>query len=105
MPPPARHGWGGRELTPHRLVLDRYPEDFLAGKSAGFRFLAEVVRECMRSGEFRRGDPVATAIRIMALASGLVLMHQTGRFMDDPVLFRKFYRASIRDLLKWLADG
>jgi AcrR family transcriptional regulator len=87
-------------FVPHRLVIDRYPEDFRSGKSVGFRLLVDLVAACMRSGEFRRGDATDTALSLVAHAHGLVVLHQTGRFSDEPDVFRAFYEKSMRELLR-----
>lgn len=87
-------------LTPHRLVIDRYPEDFRSGRSSGFRYLLELVTACMRTGVFRKGDATDTAISLMAHAHGLVVLHLTGRFNDDPVVFAAFYERSMLELLR-----
>lgn len=90
-------------FTPHRLVIDRYPDDFRKGKSPGFRFLVEIITACMRSRHIRRGDATDAALSIVAHMHGLVILHQTGRFRDDDELFRKFYRRSMADLLAGMA--
>jgi AcrR family transcriptional regulator len=85
-------------LDPHRLVLDRYPADFQKGKSIGFRYLTDLVMSCLpRSTTRERATDVA--ITILAQMHGLVILHQTGRFNDDPALFEKFYRESMRDVI------
>jgi AcrR family transcriptional regulator len=90
-------------FTPHRLVIDRYPEDFRKGKSSGFRFLVDLISACMRSGSLSEGDPTDVALSLVAHIHGLVVLHQTGRFNDDDALFREFYRKSMRILLRGLA--
>lgn len=92
-------------FTPHRLVIDRYPEDFRRGKSSGFRFLADLISACMRTGSLAEGDPTDVALSIVAHIHGLVVLHQTGRFNDDPEVFRAFYRQSLQRLLRGLAPG
>lgn len=87
-------------LNPHRLVIDRYPGDFRSGRSSGFRYLQELVTACMRTGVFRKGDATDTAISLMAHAHGLVVLHLTGRFNDDPAMFEPFYARSMRELLR-----
>lgn len=87
-------------LSPHRLVIDRYPEDFRKGRSSGFRFLVELVSACIQRAVFRRGDAVDMALSIVAHAHGLVVLHQTGRFNDDPRVFERFFVRSMRELLR-----
>ena len=90
-------------FTPHRLVIDRYPDDFRKGKSPGFRFLVEVVDACIRAGVLQPGDATDAALSIVAHMHGLVILHQTGRFNDDDALFRKFYRRSMESLLNGMS--
>ena len=90
-------------FAPHRLVIDRYPEDFRKGKSWGFRLLSDLVGACMRSGVIASGDATDTALSIIAHMHGLVILHRTGRFGDDDDLFRDFYRRSMTTLLDGMA--
>jgi AcrR family transcriptional regulator len=90
-------------FTPHRLVIDRYPDDFRQGRSPAFRYLADLVAACMRSGDLRKGDATDTAITLVAHLHGLVILHQTGRFNDDDTLFRAFVARSMAVLMRGLA--
>lgn len=90
-------------FMPHRLVIDRYPDDFRKGKSPGFRFLVDLVSAGMRSGALRRADATDVALSIVAHMHGLVILHQTGRFDDDDAVFRDFYRRSVELLLGGMA--
>ena len=87
-------------LSGHRLRIDRYPDDFKKGRSAGFRFLTDAVSACIRAGELREGDPADMALTLVAHMHGLVILHQTGRFNDDDAVFRTFYAESMRRVLE-----
>ncbi|NOT07447.1 MAG: WHG domain-containing protein, partial [Gemmatimonadales bacterium] len=86
-------------FSPHRLVIDRYPEDFRKGKSTGFRFLAELVRVCLPRARARADLATDAALTIVAHMHGLVILHQTGRFNDDPAVFKRFFGRSMRLVL------
>jgi AcrR family transcriptional regulator len=90
-------------FTPHRLVIDRYPDDFRQGKSPAFRYFVDLVAACMRSGDLRKGDAPDTAITLVAHIHGLVILHQTGRFNDDDALFTTFFHRSMSELLRGLS--
>jgi AcrR family transcriptional regulator len=90
-------------FTPHRLVIDRYPDDFRRGKSPAFRYLVDLVSACMRTGDLRKDDATDTAITLIAHVHGLVILHQTGRFNDDDALFEKFFERSMSRLLRGLS--
>jgi AcrR family transcriptional regulator len=91
-------------IEPHGIGIDRYPDDFQRGKSAGFRQLTEVVAECMRAGVLagRPGvNAVDVALTIYAHMHGLIALQLGGRFPDERV-FERFYRQSLDRLMDGL---
>jgi AcrR family transcriptional regulator len=90
-------------FAPHRLVIDRYPDDFRQGRSPAFRYLVDLVSACMRSGDLRKADATDVAITLVAHVHGLVILHQTGRFDDDDALFRAFADRSMAVVMRGLA--
>jgi AcrR family transcriptional regulator len=89
-------------VTPHGIGIDRYPTDFLRGKSPTFRRLTDAVSACMESGALRRGVPADVALSIFAHMHGLIMLHFAGRFGDDADTFRAFYDKSMEHLLTGL---
>ena len=89
-------------VTPHGIGIDRYPTDFLRGKSPTFRRLADAVSACMEAGTLRRGVPADVALSIFAHMHGLVMLHFAGRFGGDADTFRTFYDKSVEHLLTGL---
>ena len=84
------------------LPIDRYPDDFVAGKSAGFRHLRDVVAEGMARGALRAEEPADVALSVYAHMHGLIMLHFAGRFGDDDALFTSFFRRSMEHLLTGL---
>ena len=66
-----------------------------------FQHLVDRVAECMKEGSLRTGDPHAITMTIAALAQGLVLLHQRGRFGSDSA-FAQAYRTSFEQLFDGL---
>jgi AcrR family transcriptional regulator len=66
-----------------------------------FQRLADRVAECMEEGSLRADEPQAVAMTIAALAHGLVLLHQRGRFGSETA-FAKAYRAAFEHLFMGL---
>lgn len=87
--------------SPHGAV-DRYPDDFARGRSAGFRQLRDVIAEGMARGTLRPDEPADVALSVYAHMHGLVMLHFEGRFGDDDALFAGFYRRSMEHLLSGL---
>jgi AcrR family transcriptional regulator len=82
--------------------LDRYPDDFAQGRSAGFRQLRDAIAEGMARGALRSDEPADVALSVYAHMHGLVMLHFNGRFADDDALFTGFYRRSMEHLLSGL---
>jgi AcrR family transcriptional regulator len=82
--------------------VDRYPDDFAQGRSAGFRALRDAVAEAMARGSLRADEPADVALSIYAHMHGLVMLHFDGRFAGDDALFTTFYRRSMEHLLSGL---
>lgn len=72
----------------------RYPRDFEASRSPTANRLAELVREGMESGYFRKGDVWEIVFEMGALSHGLIMLYLGGRMDMTPARFRDFYRRS-----------
>ncbi len=79
-----------------RAGARRYPRDFKAGASPTANFAAELFREGMQSGHFRKDDPWAITFETGALLQGLVMLYLGGRMSMSPARFRAFCRRSFR---------
>lgn len=91
-------------VEPHGIGIDRYPDDFRAGKSSGFRQLRDLVAESMRAGVLAgqpSRDSADVALTIYAHMHGLITLFLAGRFPDTRV-FQRFYLESLDRLLKGL---
>lgn len=89
-------------VTPHGLGIDRYPTDFLEGRSPTFRQLRAVVAACMDAGVLRPGEVGDVALTLFAHMHGLVMLHFAGRFADDDARFREFYFRSLEGVVAGL---
>lgn len=86
-------------ITPHGIGIDRYPEDFSAGKSRGFGQLKKIVSEAIDSGEVRGDNATDVALAMYGLAHGIVGLHRAGRFAGKDNVMRAFFRRSLERLL------
>jgi AcrR family transcriptional regulator len=88
-------------IEPHGIGIDRYPEDFRSGKSAGFRRLRDIVAECMRAGVLAglpSRDAPEVALTIYAHMHGLMTLYLGGRF-SNRATFERFAAQSMDRLL------
>ena len=69
--------------------------------NSSFGVLVELVEQGMTAGTLRRDDAVSVALTVAALAQGLVLLLERGRFADRAE-FAAFARESFRRLLRGL---
>ena len=67
-----------------------------------FRLAIEQVAACTEAGIFPAEDPLETAVTIWAELHGLITLYRTGRFGQDPELFREVYRQSVDRMLRGL---
>jgi AcrR family transcriptional regulator len=67
-----------------------------------FRLAIEQVAACAEAGVFPKDDPLETAVTIWAEVHGLVTLFRTGRFGQDPELFRQIYRAAVDRMFRGL---
>jgi AcrR family transcriptional regulator len=72
----------------------RYPQDFQASRSPTANLLAELVREGMASGYFRKSDVWEIVFAMGALSHGLIMLYLGGRTNMTHSQFRNFYRRS-----------
>jgi AcrR family transcriptional regulator len=91
---------------PHNIGIDRYPADFVRGKSPTFRQLRDLVRAGINSGVIdanSAGDAAAAdiALTFYAHIHGLIMLRLAGRFPDDRA-FQRFYGHSVERLLNGL---
>ena len=85
-------------VSPHGISIDRYPQDFQAGRSRGFSQLRAVVTECMEASEMRTGEPTDVALDLYAHLHGIVMLHHAGRFGGKNRVMRAFARRSVARL-------
>jgi AcrR family transcriptional regulator len=93
-------------VEPHSVGIDRYPIDFVEGRSPTFRMLRDIVGRCMEAGLLAtdRGSAADVALTVYACMHGLIMLYLAGRF-PDPGIFRGFYHESMERLLRGLAAG
>ncbi|NIQ83608.1 MAG: TetR family transcriptional regulator [Acidobacteria bacterium] len=88
-------------MIPSRSISDVGTE--LAEKNwVTFNLALKQIEACMEQGDFKRDDPLGTAITIWAGVYGLVTLHRMHRFGPDDELFRQIYRASVNRMLDGL---
>ena len=79
-----------------RAGARQYPRDFKAGASPTANPMADLVREGMAAGHFRRDNVWEIVFEIGALSHGLIMLYLGGRLSLTPNRFRSFYRRSFR---------
>jgi AcrR family transcriptional regulator len=77
----------------------RYPQDFKAGRSPTANPMAELIREGMATGYFRKDDAWEIIFEMGALLQGLVMLYLGGRMAVSPARFRAFCHRSFRRYL------
>ena len=77
----------------------RYPQDFKAGRSPTANPMAELIREGMATGYFRKDDAWEITFEMGALLQGLVMLYLGGRMAVSPARFRAFCHRSFRRYL------
>jgi len=88
-------------LTPSHDI-NRFADELAKPHAATFRVAIDVVGECMKDGTFAEGDPLESGILLWAEAHGLVILFRTGRFGDNPEMFRQIYRRLIDRVIEGL---
>lgn len=91
-------------IEPHGIGIDRYPEDFEKGKSAGFRQLRDIVAECMRAGVLAGSpakDAADVALSVYAHMHGMITLYLGGRF-PERATFERFCARSMDRLFHGL---
>jgi AcrR family transcriptional regulator len=86
-------------LTP-REGARQYPQDFKAGKSPTANLMAELLKEGMATGYFRRQDVWPIVFETGALFQGLTMLYLGGRMDMSATRFRAFCRRSIKRYLR-----
>ncbi len=74
----------------------QYPRDFQAGDSPTANVMADLVREGMKRGFFRKDNVWEIVFEIGALSHGLIMLYLGGRLDITPSRFRSLYRRSFR---------
>jgi AcrR family transcriptional regulator len=72
----------------------QYPRDFKAGRSPTANLMAELIREGMETGYFRKDDLWEIVFEMGALLQGLIMLYLGGRMAMSPARFRTFCRRS-----------
>jgi AcrR family transcriptional regulator len=72
----------------------QYPRDFKAGRSPTANLMAELIREGMETGYFRKDDLWEIVFEMGALLQGLIMLYLGGRMAMSPARFRTFCRKS-----------
>ncbi len=83
-----------------RAGARQYPHDFEAGASPTANPMADLVREAMTAGYFRRDNVWEIVFEIGALSHGLIMLYLGGRLSLTPSRFRSFYRRSFRRYIR-----
>jgi AcrR family transcriptional regulator len=81
----------------------RFPRDFEARRSPTLNLVADALRQGMREGRFRRGDPWRIALSLWALSHGLVSLFRGGRIDLPRRAFTALHRAALLRHLDGLA--
>jgi len=68
-----------------------------------FQFLVDRIRECIDSGDLRKGDPEQLAVTVWAHVHGLVSLQICGSLDLPDEQFREVYRQSVKRLVVGLA--
>ena len=89
-------------LTPNQGGAPEYAAEVAKPIWGTFRMAIESVSDCMEQGQLDGDEPLETAITIWASVHGLVTLYRTGRFGQDPEMFRHVYRGSVDRLLRAL---
>ena len=82
----------------------RFPRDFKAGGSPTANLMAEVVKEAMAKGYFRKDNVWEIVFEMGALYSGLVTLYFGGRMNVPPARFRAFCRRSFRRYIRGIRN-
>ena len=90
-------------IEPRSNRIDRYPDDFVKGKSAGFRHLRDAVKVCIEAGVLRGAprDAPYIALTLYAHMHGLMTLYLGGRFPDDDQ-FERFFHESLERVITGL---
>ncbi|MGA7292303.1 MAG: TetR/AcrR family transcriptional regulator [Terriglobales bacterium] len=70
----------------------KYPRDFMAGASPTANLMAEVIREGIQKGYFRKGNAWEIVFEMGALSHGLIMLFLGGRMAVSKEEFRAFYQ-------------
>lgn len=81
----------------------RFPRDFEARRSPTLNLVADSLRQGMREGRLRRGDPWTIALSLWALSHGLVSLQRGGRIDLPRRAFSALHRAALLRFLDGLA--
>jgi len=74
----------------------KYPRAFVAGTSPTANLMADVIREGMQNGYFRKDNEWEIVFEMGALSHGLIMLFLAGRMGVSKEEFRAFYRRSFR---------
>jgi AcrR family transcriptional regulator len=83
-----------------RAGARQFPQDFTAGASPTANVMADLVREGMKAGYFRKDNVWEIVFEIGALSHGLIMLYLGGRLGLTPTRFRSFYRRSFRRYIR-----
>src|SRR6478609_5204877 len=82
----------------------RFPRDFKSGGSPTANLMAEVVKEAMAKGYFRKDNVWEIVFEMGALYRGLVTLYFGGRMNVPPARFRAFCRRSFRRYIRGIRN-
>jgi AcrR family transcriptional regulator len=82
----------------------KYPRDFVAGTSPTASLMAEVIREGMQNGYFRKDNEWEIVFEMGALSHGLIMLFLGGRMAVSKKEFRALYRRSFRRYLRGIRN-
>jgi len=82
----------------------KYPRDFMAGTSPTANRMAEVIREGMQNGYFRKDNEWEIVFEMGALSHGLIMLFLGGRMTVSKEEFRALYRRSFRRYLHGICN-
>lgn len=87
-------------VRPPLASRGREVRDSAAGPTI-FQLLTDRVADCMREGSLAQANAESIAVTFAALAQGLMVLHERGRFASDQA-FAAFFEQSVERLLNGL---
>ncbi|WP_291419221.1 TetR-like C-terminal domain-containing protein [Actinophytocola sp.] len=92
-------------MTERREYSRRFPDGYHDGAAPAFSEVLTAVREGMRIGHLREGDPIEVALAFTAQTQGLVLLYLAGRIGLGEPEFRELCARSTGRVFDGITTG